>query len=105
MVLAFYDRNLLQSYDIIKKNVTQLNIETELTGAQAFLSVWQILYFPRKLKPPWKVPLSLLGHPKAPWDTVWEQWYMNDPFISWDLNLDKEFSKVNNYWEKGRSFP
>lgn len=87
MALAFDDRNLLQSYDIIRKDETQLKIETELTGAQASLGVRQILYFPRKLKPSREVPLSLLCHPEAPWDMVWQQWYMSDPFNSCDLHL------------------
>lgn len=72
MVHAFYDRNLLRSYDIIKENVTPLNIETELTGAQASLGARQILYFPGKRKPSREVPLSSLRHPEAPWDAVWE---------------------------------
>lgn len=105
MLRAFYDRNLLRSYDIIKENVTPLNIETELTGAQASLGAQQILYFPWKRKPSREVPLSSLSHPEAPWDAVWEQGYVKDPCNSCDLNPDEEFSKVNNYWEKGRSFP
>ena len=38
-VFAFYDRKLLQRYDIIETNKTQLNFEAEQIGAYASVGV------------------------------------------------------------------
>ena len=40
----------LQDYDIIKRNVTQLNLETELMQAHASLGVRYMVYFSGKLQ-------------------------------------------------------